>query len=314
MCRISSLDTGQVSGRSGLSSAPFGLSSSPELSSDVFGDVVTASSRYSLDASCDRIGRMTIEYVPVSGEGRLWTEKSGDGAPMVLLHGSVQDSRLWDSVFPELGLHHTAIRYDARGLGRSTPPSSPFRYEDDLLAVLDHFGIERAALVGLSMGGEVALDFTLEHPERVRSLTLVAASAGGHDWPQSPELDAYTAANQGNDADRLAEVELTLWASLGDRAPGYRTIATMVTENAKVRATVDKGHVHFPEENAVEHLERVTVPTAVVVGDHDHPEIGAISRRLAEGIPGARLEIVTGADHYLPLRAPQQLTKILLRR
>ena len=149
---------------------------------------------------------MAIEHVPVSGEGRLWAEKSGDGAPVVLLHGSVQDSRLWDGVFPELALHRAAIRYDARGLGRSTLPTAPFSYEDDLLAVLDHFGVERAALGGLSMGGEVALDFTLEHPERVRSLTLVAASASGHDWPRSPELDAYTAADRGNDADRLAEL------------------------------------------------------------------------------------------------------------
>jgi pimeloyl-ACP methyl ester carboxylesterase len=255
---------------------------------------------------------MTIEYVPVSGEGRLWAEKSGDGAPVVLLHGSVHDSRLWDSVFPELAVHRTAIRYDARGLGRSTPPTAPFRYEDDLLAVLDHFGIERAALVGLSMGGEVALDFTLEHPERVRSLTLVAASASGHDWPQSPELDAYTAANRGNDPDRLAEMELAVWASLGDQAPGYPAIATMVAENAKVRAAIEKGHVLFPEEDAVEHLERVEAPTTVVVGDHDHPEIGVIARRLVEGIPGARLEIVAGTDHYLPLRAPERLTEILV--
>jgi len=257
---------------------------------------------------------MTIEYVPVSSEGRLWTEQSGDGAHMVLLHGSVHDSRLWDGVFPDLALHRTAIRYDARGLGRSTLPTAPFRYEDDLLAVLDHFDVERAALVGLSMGGEVALDFTLEHPERVRSLTLVAASAGGHDWPRSPELDAYAAADRGNDPDRLAEVELAVWASLGDRAPGYPAIATMVTENARVRAGVEKGHVLFAEEGAVEHLDRVEVPTTVVVGDHDHPEIGVIARRLAEGIPGARLEVVAGADHYLPLRAPERLTEIIARQ
>jgi pimeloyl-ACP methyl ester carboxylesterase len=255
---------------------------------------------------------MTIEHVPVSGGGRLWAERSGDGAPMVLLHGSVQDSRLWDSVFPELGRRHTAIRYDARGLGRSTPPAAPFSHEDDLLAVLDHFGIERAALVGLSMGGEVALDFTLEHPERVRSLTLVAASASGHDWPPSAELDDYTAANRGDDADRLAQVELAVWASLGDRAPGYPAITTMVTENAKVRAAVEKGHVRFPAEDAVAHLARVQAPTTVVVGDHDHPEIGVIARRLAEGISEARLEIVAWADHYLPLRAPERLTDIIL--
>ncbi|TDQ01296.1 alpha/beta fold hydrolase [Labedaea rhizosphaerae] len=257
---------------------------------------------------------MTIEHVPVSGAGHLWAEKLGDGAPMVLLHGSVQDSRLWDGVFAELALHRTAIRYDARGLGRSTPPTAPFRYEDDLLAVLDHFGIDRAALVGLSMGGEVALDFTLEHPERVRSLTLVAASASGHEWPPAPELDAYTAANQGNNADRLAELELAVWASLGDRAPGYSAIATMVTENAAVRAAAQKGHVRVAAEDAVEHLGRIDVPTTIVVGDHDHPEIGVIARRLAEGIPGARLEVVAGADHYLPLRAPERLAEILVRQ
>ena len=116
-------------------------------------------------------------------------ERTRDGPPLVLLHGSVHDSRLWNRVFAALAQHHT-VRYDARGHGRSTPPTAPFRYEDDLLAVLDRFGIQTAGLIGLSMGGEVALDFTLEHPERVRSLTLIAASAGGHEWPQSPELDA----------------------------------------------------------------------------------------------------------------------------
>jgi 3-oxoadipate enol-lactonase len=138
------------------------------------------------------------------------------------------------------------------------------------------------------------VDSEVRHPERVRSLTLVAASVSGHDWPRSPELDAYTAADRGNDPDRLAEVELAVWASLGDQAPGHAAIATMVTENAEVRAVAERGHVLFPEDDAVEHLERVTAPTTIVVGDHDHPEIGVIARRLAEGIPGARLEMVAG--------------------
>lgn len=254
----------------------------------------------------------TTELIPVAGGGHIWAERAGDGPPLVLLHGSVHDSRLWDRVFAELAPHHTVVRYDARGHGRSTLPTEPFRYEDDLLAVLDRFGFRAAELVGLSMGGEAALDFTLEHPERVRSLTLIAASVGGHEWPRGPETDAYVAAQRGSDARQIAELELTVWASLGDRAPGFDVIDPMVRENAEARAVAEKGHVLDPDEDAVGRLDRIEVPTTVVVGDHDHPEIGVIAGRLADGIPGARLEVVADTDHYLPLRAPGRLLELLL--
>ncbi|MFE4257565.1 alpha/beta fold hydrolase [Streptomyces sp. NPDC056883] len=255
---------------------------------------------------------MTTELIPVADGGRIRAERAGDGPPLVLLHGSVHDSRLWDHVFAALARHHTVVRYDARGHGRSTPPTGPFRHEDDLLAVLDRFGFRSAGLVGLSMGGEVALDFTLEHPERVRSLTLIASSVGGYDWPRSPEMDAYAAARRGSVGSRIAELELTLWASLGDRAPGFEVIEPMVRENAEAGAAAEKGHALDPAEDAVGRLDRIGVPTVVVVGDHDHPEIGVIAGRLADGIPGARLEVVAGADHYLPLRAPGRLLGLLL--
>ncbi|MCX4782311.1 alpha/beta fold hydrolase [Streptomyces sp. NBC_01264] len=256
---------------------------------------------------------MTTELIPVADGGRIWAERAGDGPPLVLLHGSVHDSRLWDRVFATLARHRTVVRYDARGHGRSTPPTGPFRYEDDLLAVLDRFDFRTAGLVGLSMGGEVALDFALEHPERVRSLTLIAASAGGHEWPRSPETDAYAAARRGSVGRRTAELELALWASLGDRAPGFEVIEPMVRENAEAGAAAEKGHALDPAEDAVGGLDRIGVPTVVAVGDHDHPEIRVIADRLADGIPGARLEVVVGADHYLPLRAPGRLLELLLR-
>lgn len=254
----------------------------------------------------------TTELIPVADGGHIWAERAGDGPPLVLLHGSVHDSRLWNRVFPALAQHHTVVRYDARGHGRSTLPTAPFRYEDDLLAVLDRFGFQAAELVGLSMGGEVALDFTLQHPERVRSLTLIAASVGGHEWPQSPAMDAYVAALRGSDACRIAEAELTLWASLGDRAPGFDVIEPMVRGNAERRAAAENGHALDPDEDAVGRLDRIEAPTMVVVGDHDHPEIGVIARRLADGIPDARLTVVADADHYLPLRAPARLLELLL--
>jgi pimeloyl-ACP methyl ester carboxylesterase len=125
-------------------------------------------------------------------------------------------------------------------------------------------------------------------------------------------MDAYLAAHEGSDGHRIAELELTIWANLGNRTPGFDVIEPMVRENGEATAAAEKGHELRPGKDAVDSLDRIQAPTMVVVGDHDHPEIGVIARRLADGIPGGRLEIVPDADHYLPLRAPGRLLELLV--
>ncbi|MBW5485055.1 alpha/beta fold hydrolase [Streptomyces bambusae] len=250
--------------------------------------------------------------IPTPDGGRLWAERNGTGSPVVLLHGAGMDSRLWDAIAPELTRHHDVIRYDARGLGRSTPPDKPFSDVEDLRAVLDHFGLRRAALVGLSMGGETALDFTLAHPERVAALALVGASVSGHAWPDSPELTAYAAARRAHETATLAELELSVWASMGRTAPGGELIETMVAANAERRIVSEQHCVVSPGRDAEPHLADIAAPTLVVHGDHDHPEIAVIAERLVTDIPGAHGETIPNADHYLPLRAPERLTELLL--
>ncbi len=250
--------------------------------------------------------------VPAPGGGRLWAERTGAGRPVVLLHGSGMDSRLWDAVVPALSRHHDVIRYDARGLGRSAEPEHPFDDVEDLRAVLDHFGLRSAALVGLSMGGETALDFALAHPGRVASLALVGASVSGHDWPPSPETTAYAQARRRGDAAALAELELSVWAAMGRTAPGGELITAMVEENAARRLVSEHFLAGAPERAAEPRLGLITAPTLVVHGDRDHPEIAAIAHRLAADIPGARGHLVPDADHYLPLRTPARLTELLL--
>ncbi|MFF2045671.1 alpha/beta fold hydrolase [Kitasatospora sp. NPDC058170] len=250
--------------------------------------------------------------IPVPGGGHLWADHRGTGSPVVLLHGAGMDSRLWDSVVPLLAGRHEVIRYDARGLGRSTPPAAPFSDVDDLLVVLDHFGLHRAALVGLSMGGETSLDFALAHPGRVASLALVGASVGGHDWPSTPELSAYATARREQDTARLAELELSIWASLGRTAPGGELVEAMVADNAVRRIAAEQHLAPSADGDAEARLGTVTAPTLVVHGDRDHPEIGVIAERLAADIPGARSRLIPDADHYLPLRTPDRLSELLL--
>ncbi|MFJ4979216.1 alpha/beta fold hydrolase [Streptomyces coeruleorubidus] len=230
----------------------------------------------------------------------------------MLLHGAGMDSRLWDAVVPGLARHHEVIRYDARGLGRSAPPGKPFSDIEDLRAVLDHFSLRQAALVGLSMGGETALDFTLTHPERVTALALVGASVSGHVWPQSPELSAYATARREHQTATLAELELTIWAAMGRTAPGGELIETMVASNAKRRVVSEQHCVVSAGRDAEPNLGEIAAPTLVIHGGHDHPEIAVIARRLVTDIPNACGETIPDADHYLPLRTPERLTKLLL--
>ncbi|MFF9815388.1 alpha/beta fold hydrolase [Streptomyces sp. NPDC014006] len=250
--------------------------------------------------------------IPAPGGGRLWAERSGTGSPVVLLHGAGMDSRLWDAIVPELARHHDVIRYDARGLGRSTPPDKPFSDVADLRAVLDHFGLRRAALAGLSMGGETALDFALTHPERVTALALIGASVSGHAWPRSPELSAYAEARRKRRTAALAELELTIWAAMGRTAPGGELIEAMVTSNAERRVVGEQHCVVSAGRDAEPHLGEIAAPTLVVHGGRDHPEIAVIAARLVSDIPGARGERIPDADHYLPLRTPGRLAELLL--
>ncbi|WP_052518555.1 alpha/beta fold hydrolase [Archangium violaceum] len=113
------------------------------------------------------------DFAPVNG-ARLHYELQGDGFPVVLLHGGLLDLRLWDSQVGPLARHFTTLRYDQRGFGRTVAPEGPYAPHEDLRALLDHFSMDRAHVVGLSFGGRVALDFALAWPERVSCLVLAA--------------------------------------------------------------------------------------------------------------------------------------------
>jgi 3-oxoadipate enol-lactonase len=111
---------------------------------------------------------------------KLYYEAKGSGASVVLLHDGLLDSRVWDEQFESFARHHTVVRYDRRGYGRSNIAMEEFSDVEDLLHLLRVLGVSDAQLIGMSNGGRVALDFTLEHPDMVDSLVLVGSSLGGY--------------------------------------------------------------------------------------------------------------------------------------
>lgn len=246
--------------------------------------------------------------VPVDG-GALHGEVVGAGDVVLLLHAGPVDSRVWDRVLAELAATHRVVRYDARGSGRSSQPLAPFSFVDDLVAVLDHLGIERAVLVGQSLGGMVAVDAALAHPERVGGLVLVGAGLSGYLWPEIPQLAALDEALAAGDVEQAAAIQLGLWAPLRSDPEADALIGQMIRDKLvrqrQPRTPPRQGAAAFGR------LEEVGVPTVVVVGEADHPVIHAVADLLASSIPGARKVVVGGADHMLPLRAPAELARLV---
>ena len=112
--------------------------------------------------------------------GRLYFETAGEGGAIVFVHGFTLDTRMWDDQWRFFSESHRVTRYDVRGFGRSSKPAGPYANSRDLKALLDHLKAERPHVVGLSMGGGIAVDYALSYPEGLRSLTLIDSTLGGY--------------------------------------------------------------------------------------------------------------------------------------
>jgi pimeloyl-ACP methyl ester carboxylesterase len=237
----------------------------------------------------------------------LWYEDTGSGPPVVLLHEGVVDSRIWDRFLPFVGDRFRTIRYDQRGYGRSPMWDGPYSTVDDLMSVLDAAEVERAALVGSSRGGRIAVAAAIERPERVSAVVLVGAGLAGHrlEIEGTPEQEArWEAAEARGDAAELTELDLEIWAPMGADAE----LRAMFLENAEASNAEDP----VVEQPSVGRLGEIAVPTLVVTGGRDVPAIRDLGDLLAREIPGARRAVIEEADHMVEWRAPQELAQLAL--
>ena len=248
---------------------------------------------------------MTESMIDVGGGSRLWADDSGSGPPLVLLHPGIGDSRIWDPILPALLEQYRVIRYDARGYGRSPAPTVPYVLLDDLVAVLDHFGLERTALVGCSQGGDCALGLAVTHPSRVSALVLLCPGITGYDVPDDPAVDAAFEAAEPAGADAIAEVALGLWARAG------RTPEVVEQLRSGARAWLAQGDLEQPNPAVFDRLGEVAVPTSLLVGDLDRDWLIESNRIAASRLPGCVFVEVPGVDHLPPLRVPQVVLDLI---
>ena len=236
----------------------------------------------------------------------------------MLLHSAVGDRRQWDAQVEPVAERYRVVRPDLRGFGGTPLPAGPFSHVDDQCAFFAHLGIERAALVGNSLGGRVALELTVGHPEVVVALVLVGSALGGQE--PSVEVAAYDAEEDTLlDAGKLEEaVELNLRMWVGDVDPERRErIAAMQRRSLGVLVAAyakepHPGPVQWVEPPAHERLGEIGVPTLVLVGTEDVADMHDNAGRLAAGIPGARKVVMEGAKHVPGYERPEEFNRIVL--
>jgi 3-oxoadipate enol-lactonase len=251
--------------------------------------------------------------------GSLYYEVAGEGPVITLIHPGLWDSRTWDPQVPVLlDAAFRVVRYDVRGYGRSSRlTGEPYSHVRDLKALLDFLQVPLTTLVGCSMGGAIAIDFTLEHPDRVAALVAVASGLGGfepleeeEDWWESMDAPIEAAIDTG-DLETAEDLRMKIWAPLGTTDDAGRLIRQIAFDNIH-EMTMDESAEEELDPPAAKRLGEIDVPTLVMIAEHDPPFMRRTDELIAHGILGAQKLVIEGADHVVNLRRPLEFDAVLL--
>src|SRR4249919_1771674 len=253
-----------------------------------------------------------------AGGTELYYERSGSGEPLLLIQGMSATHMAWGRPFLEgLEPRFECIAFDNRGMGRSGRAELPFGSAEmaaDTAGLLDALEIETAHVVGISMGGMIAQELALAHPERIRTLTIGASYCGGPNGElMAPEdLQMLAAAYASGEAERVFRAMWEINLSPGFRAEesNYMAFVEMGSALPALRPVVMQQMRACGEHDTAERLSRISLPTLVIHGDADRLLGPANGREIAALIP-ARLEMLEGVGHMFWWEQPERSAELI---
>ena len=247
---------------------------------------------------------------------KLYLEETGSGPPLVWVHGFSCGIRSWDPQVRALCASHRVITYDVRGFGITDAPEEAAAYSQaisvsDLAGLLDQLRIERAALGGLSMGGNIALNFALEHPGRVSALIIADTGAGSDqtaDWVAGAHRYADAAERGGVEAFADLACANPLFASYIQQGPDRERFIRSCLMTHRARGIMHTAREVLAKRPTIYSLEQklreMRIPTLLIVGENDAPCV-KVHEFMARTIPGARSVVLSGVGHLSNLEAPE---------
>jgi len=252
---------------------------------------------------------------------RIYYEMTGQGDALLLAHAGFVDSRMWDEQMAFFARHYRVIRFDMCGYGRSDPAQGPVVRRDEISSLLKHLGIPKAVLVGCSMGGANVLDFALEHPDRAQALILVSTVPDGFEMQGEPPpaLMELIAAREQTDLQRASELQIQLWVDGMFRKPEQvdplvRQRAAEMNRIAVANQTflkADMQPLHPLDPPAANRLKEIRVPTLVIAGALDHPEILRAAHFMEQEIPSTKTCVFPSSAHMLNMEQPEAFNRVV---
>ena len=245
----------------------------------------------------------------------LYFETAGKGPALVLIHGGNLDRRMWDEQFQEFAKHFQVIRYDVRTYGLSDMPTKPYSDVEDLASLLRFLHIQKAHLVGLSLGGRIIIDFALEHPEMVESLAAIGPGLSGFQWSHGDDKRYENIVRAARDGEIGKATDL--WLASGYMAPAMEK-AALASRLRRLSLDNYRNCLANPllarpiEPPAIQRLTQIKAPTLLMVGSRDVPDIQTIVKTLKAGIPRAQYVVVQGAGHMVNMEKPDEFNRIVL--
>ena len=244
------------------------------------------------------------------GDTSLCYKVSGDGQPLILITGFASAQNLWYSQVRAFSRYYRVVTFDNRGFGKSDKPPGPYTTKmmaGDTIALMDRLGIEKAHILGGSMGGMAAQEIAIEHPERLDKLILSSTSAGGQPL-RDMLFGLIEAATPGWNRSRpdLASANLQKFmVAMASRSFNGKLYQVLIMPLVRLQARL--GRVKVPvgqlqamlSHNALERLDRIQVPTLVLTGREDRVMPAHSSEVLASGIKSAKLVVIEGGAHAL---------------
>ena len=265
-----------------------------------------------------------MPYATTDDRVKLWYEETGAGTPIVFVHEFAADHRSWEPQMRHFGQRHRCITYGARGYPPSDVPSSPESYSqdratDDIAAVMDHLELDKAHVVGLSMGGFATLHFGFRHPQRALSLVVAGCGYGAEKDQQAKfraEVEAVARSLKEEGMAKFAEKYAygPTRVQFENKDPrGFAQFKKELGEHSALGSANTQIGVQGRRPSLYDLLDKMralAIPTLILTGDEDWPCL-APSVLMKREIPSAALAVMPNCGHTINIEDPDQFNRLV---